>query len=206
LIPAALDGKTPAAYAVATLDDQHHALIGALAELGGTYLEVQGRVTMRQARRVSDLANDEDELLDLDDAQIRVHSGEALWDSVASLTLNREEVLMLIPIEESHSGRDDLRAPGRRVRVKLFCGPLQVTGFVTVPLDQTVSSWHRTARQRFLAVTQARVEPIQRELKLTDGDGVYGFVLINRHRLAALIEARAHSAHREEPKPETTAV
>ena len=172
------------------MDDHHIALIGALAELGGTYLEVEGKVAMRQSRRVSDLANDEDELLDLKDARLRVHDGEGLWDSVSALTLNREEVLMLIPLEEVDAGRPDLRAPGRRVRVKLFCGPLQVSGFVTIPMEQTVSSWHRTTRQRFLAVTQARVQPIQRDLRLQDGDGFHAFALINRRRLTALIETR----------------
>lgn len=172
------------------MDGHHIALIGALAELGGTYLEVEGKVAMRQSRRVSDLANDEDDLLDLKDARLRVHDGEGLWDSVSALTLNREEVLILIPIEEVHAGRPDLRAPGRKVRVKLFCGPLQVSGFVTVPIEQTVSSWHRTTRQRFLAVTQARVQPIQRDLKLHDADGFHAFALINRRRLTALIETR----------------
>jgi len=54
------------------LDDLHVTEIGALAELGATYLEVHGKVYMHQARRISDLANDEDELLDIEDAQIRV--------------------------------------------------------------------------------------------------------------------------------------
>ena len=172
------------------MDYHHIALIGALAELGGTYLEVEGKVAMRQSRRVSDLANDEDELLDLKEARLRVHDGDGLWDSVSALTLHRAEILLLIPIEEVHAGRPDLRAPGRKVRVKLFCGPLQVSGFVTVPIEQTVSSWHRTTRQRFLAVTQARVQPIQRDLKLRDGDGFYAIALINRRRLTALIETR----------------
>jgi hypothetical protein len=177
------------------LDDLHvTAEIGALAELGATYLEVHGRVVMRQARRISDLANDEDELLDLEEAQIRVHdSGEGLWDTVPGMTLNRDEVLMLIPSEEAHTSRDDLKAPGRRVRVKLYVGPLQVTGFVTVPLDQTVSGWHRTTRTRFLSVTQARVQPIQEGMKFDDNEGAYKFVLINRRRLTALIETRVAS-------------
>jgi len=187
-----MDGKTTRTYAVRALDELHVAEIGALAELGGTYLEVQGKVVMRQARRISDLANDEDELLDLEDAQIRVHQqgGEALWDSVPGLTLNRDEVLLLIPTSEVMAGNKDLRSAGRRVRVKLFCGPLQVTGFLSVPIDQTVSSYHRTTRTRFLAITQARVQPIEEGLRVGDNEGVYKFVLINRRRLTALIETR----------------
>jgi hypothetical protein len=174
------------------LDDLYVTEIGALAELGGTYLEVHGKVVMRQARRISDLANDEDELLDLEDAEVRVHEGgEGLWDAVPGLTLNRDEVLMLMPISEASVSQDDLKAPGRSVRVKLYCGPLQVTGFVTVPVEQTVSGWHRTTRSRFLSVTQARVQPIQDDLKMDSEEGVYKFVLINRRRLTALIEARA---------------
>lgn len=178
----------------------HIAEIGALAELGGTYLEVHGSVIMRQARRLSDLANDEDELLDLEDAEVRVHQqGSGLWDSVAGLTLNREEVLLLIPTNEVLHSREDLRAAGRKVRVKLYCGPLQITGFITVPIDQTVASYHRTVRQRFLGVTQARVQPIDEGLRLDDNDGVYKFVLVNRRRLTALIETRppvVSGAHR----------
>ena len=179
----------------------HVAEIGALAELGGTYLEVQGKVIMRQARRLSDLANDEDELLDLEDAKVRVHQqGSGLWDTVAGLTLNREEVLLLIPTNEVVHSRDDLRAAGRKVRVKLYCGPLQVTGFITVPIDQTVASYHRTVRQRFLGVTQARVQPIEEGLRLDDSEGVYKFVLVNRRRLTALIETRPPVVH-EPPRP-----
>jgi len=178
------------------LEELHVTEIGALAELGGTYLEVHGKVIMRQARRLSDLANDEDELLDLEEAQIRVHQqGSGLWDTVPGLTLNREEVLLLIPTTEVVHSRDDLRAAGRKVRVKLYCGPLQVTGFITVPMDQTVASYHRTVRQRFLGVTQARVQPIEEGLKLDDNEGVYKFVLVNRRRLTALIETRPAQAH-----------
>ena len=165
--------------------------IGALAELGATYLEVHGKVVMHRARRISDLANDEDELLDIVEAQIRVHdAGEGLWDTVPGMTLNRDEVLMLIPTSETHTSRLDLKVAGHKVRVKLYVGPLQVTGFINVPLDQTVAGWHRTTRNRFLSVTEARVEPIQEGLEFDDHDGVYRFVLINRRRLTALIETR----------------
>lgn len=171
------------------MEDLHVAELGALAELGGTYLEVHGKVIMRQARRVSDLANDEDELLEVEEARVRVHlRGEGVWESVAGLTLNQEEVLLLIPTNEVIHSRDDLRTAGRRVRVKLYCGPLEVTGVITVPMDQTVSSYHRTVRQRFLAVTQAHVQPVEEGLRLDDREGVYKFVLVNRRRLTALIE------------------
>src|SRR5260370_21896456 len=146
---------------------------------------------MRQPRRISDLANDEDELLDLEDAEVRVHAGgDGLWESVPGMTLNRDELLLLMPLTDSHPGPDDLKAPARRIRVKLYCGPLQVTGFVSVPVEQTVSGWHRTTRNRFLSVTEARVQPIQDDLRMDAAEGVYGFVLINRRRLTALIEAR----------------
>jgi hypothetical protein len=173
------------------LDDLHVTEIGALAELGATYLEVHGKVVMHRARRISDLANDEDELLDIEEAQIRVHdAGEGLWDTVPGMTLNRDEVLLLIPTSETHTSRLDLKVSGHRVRVKLYVGPLQVTGFINVPLDQTVAGWHRTTRNRFLSVTEARVQPIQEGLEFDDHDGVYRFVLINRRRLTALIETR----------------
>jgi hypothetical protein len=171
--------------------------IGTLAELGTTYLEVRGKVVLRHARRVSDLANDEDELLELVDAEIRVHDqGDGLWDAVPRLTLNRDEVLLLIPTGEHQTSQSDLQAPGRRVRVKLYCGPLQVTGFVTVPIEQTVSSWHRTTRTRFLSVTEARVQPLQESLGLDHNEGVYKFVLINRRRLTALIETSSADSAR----------
>jgi hypothetical protein len=190
-IPPRLDRKTRPTYAVGALDDFHVTEIGALAELGATYLEVHGKVVMHQARRISDLANDEDELLDLQDAQIRVHStGDGLWDTVPGLTLNRDEVLLLIPTSETRTSQDDLKAPGRKVRVKLYCGPLVVTGFINVPVEQTVAGWHRTTRSRFLSVTEARVQPIQEGLEFDDHGGVYRFVLINRRRLTALIETR----------------
>ena len=207
-IPHPLDAKTRPTYAVRALaEDPLVVEIGALAELGATYLEVHGKVVLRQARRISDLANDEDELLELVESQIRVHDqGEGLWDTVPSLTLNRDEVLLLIPTAEHHTSQTDLKAPGRRVRVKLYCGPLQVTGFVQVPVDQTVSNWHRTTRTRFLSVTQARVQPIQEGLKFDDNDGIYKFVLINRRRLTALIETRtAEKAPAADQSQATTA-
>ncbi|TMC15454.1 MAG: hypothetical protein E6J29_00080 [Chloroflexi bacterium] len=79
--------------------------IGALAELGATYLEVHGKVEMRQSRRISDLANDEDELLELVEAQLRVHDqGDGLWDSVPGLTLNRDEVLARVTSRRPDEG------------------------------------------------------------------------------------------------------
>ena len=205
-IPHPLDAKTRPTYAVGALEQDPLSIeIGALAELGATYLEVHGKVEMRQSRRISDLANDEDELLELVEAQLRVHDqGDGLWDSVPGLTLNRDEVLLLIPTAEHHTSQSDLKAPGRRVRVKLYCGPLQVTGFVTVPVDQTVSNWNRTTRTRFLSVTQARVQPIQEGLKFDDNEGVYKFVLINRRRLTALIETRTGARPHAADEPEAT--
>jgi hypothetical protein len=84
---------------------------------------------------------------------------------------------------------------------------------VNVPIDQTVSGWHRTTRTRFLSVTQARVQPIQDDLKMEGAEGVYKFVLINRRRLTALIETRvsgdAHNGGdhppQEHPAPEHAA-
>ena len=140
-------------------------------------------------------------LHDIEEAQIRVHAtGEGLWDTVPGLTLNREEVLLLIPTSETLTSQSDLKAPGRKVRVKLYCGPLVVTGFINVPVDQTVAGWHRTTRSRFLSVTEARVEPIQEGLEFDDHDGLYRFVLINRRRLTALIETRVGPSLSDTPQ------
>ena len=122
-IPHPLDAKTRPTYAVGALEEDPLSIeISALAELGATYLEVHGKVEMRQARRISDLANDEDELLELVEARLRVHDrGDGLWDSVPALTLNRDEVLLLIATAEHHTSQSDKhsQSSAREIRCPL---------------------------------------------------------------------------------------
>src|SRR5690349_14338323 len=108
-----------------------------IGDLGGSLLEVTGTVVIRRARRLSDFANHPDPMLDLDGAQMRVlHLDKPdFWEEVGSVSLNRDRVILITPIEDDHpGGHTDLQVTGNRVRVKLLCRGLQVTGFVRVPV------------------------------------------------------------------------
>jgi len=69
----------------------------ALADLGGTFLEVSGKVVLRHTRRFSDFANQLTQMLDLDEAALRALLGE-----LAELGVN---VIEIMPVAEF---------PGRR--------------------------------------------------------------------------------------------
>jgi hypothetical protein len=174
--------------------------IRALADLGGHYLEVKGTVVMRAARRLSDYANHPDPMLELDAAELRFHlpGGPELWEQVESLSLNRDRVLLVIPVDESDPGHNpEMHIRGRSVRVKIICRGLQLTGFIRVPVNSTIASFIHESRGRFLAVTQARIIHKDIGTGLGDFEGMHPFCLVNRAYIVACIETRA----REAPEP-----
>jgi hypothetical protein len=188
------------------LEDLRIAGVMALADLGGSYLEVKGTIVMRQARRLSDYANHPDPMLEMDAAQLRFHlgGGPDYWEQVEGLSLNRERVLLVIPVEDPDPGhRPELLVHGRLVRVKMICRGLQLTGFVRVPVNATVPSFIHESRSRFLAVTQARITHNDIGTELGDFEGVHDFCLVNRAYIVACIETRAREAA-ETAVPELT--
>ena len=185
------------------MDELKVAAVRTLADVGGSYLEVKGSIVMRQARRLSDYANHPDPMLELDAAQLRFHlpNGPDLWEDVDALSLNRDTVLLLIPIDENDPGRNpELHVPGRSARVKIICRGLQVTGFVRVPVNATMSSFIHASRSRFLAVNQARVGAIGSDAGLGDFEGMHDFCLVNRSFVVACIETRTPEA--ADPAPQ----
>jgi hypothetical protein len=172
--------------------------IHALADLGGSYLEVRGTIVMRQTRRLSDYANHPDPMIDLDGGELRFHfrGGPQVWEQVEGLTLNRDRVLLIVPEDQSEVGHDST-GQGRSVRVKLVCRGLQLTGFVRVPLRATISSFIHESRSRFLAVTEARIMRTDIEADLGDFEGTHSLCLVNRSYVVACIETRV----REAPEP-----
>ena len=176
------------------MEDLRIAGVKALADLGGSYLEVTGTIVMRQARRLSEYANHPDPMLELDGAQLRFHlgGGPELWEQVEGLSLNRDRVLLVVPVEEPDLDRNpELLVHGRSVRVKIICRGLQLTGFVRVPVNATIASFIHESRSRFLAVTQARITHNDLGTELGDFEGVHAFCLVNRSYVVACIETRA---------------
>jgi hypothetical protein len=165
----------------------------ALADLGGTFLEVSGKVVLRHTRRFSDFANQLTPMLDLDEAALRVHHRDRadLWEQVEGISLNRDRILLLIPTEEPQPiGNPELRTPGNSVRIKLFCAGIEVTGFIRIPLHSTMAGFLHQTTTRFLAVTQARLVPTDGRLWLESSELVHDFCLVNRALIMACIEAR----------------
>jgi len=184
------------------VEDFKIAGIRALADLGGSYLEVKGTIVMRQARRLSDYANHPDPMLELDAAELRFHlpGGPEIWEQAEGVSLNRDRVLLLIPVDETDPGHNpEMHVRGRPVRVKIICRGLQLTGFVRVPVNSTIASFIHESRNRFLAVSQARIIHNDVGTALGDFEGMHPFCLVNRAYVVACIETRARGA------PETAA-
>ncbi len=183
-----------------SLPDLRVVQIRAGADLGDAFLEIRGEVVMRGARRLSDLANHPDPLLELDRAAMRIHrapgagrdeaAGAAEWEQVAGLTVNRDHVAVLVPVAEQDPGPDPrLVRPPRVVRVKLVCRAVVVTGFIRVPLEATIASFLHETRARFIAVTDARVLGSPGGADLGELEGAHPFCLVNRGHVAACAEA-----------------
>jgi hypothetical protein len=136
-------------------------------------------------------------MLELDAGELRFHlpGGPELWEQVEGLSLNRDRVLIVIPVEESDPGHNpEMLVRGRSVRVKIICRGLQLTGFVRVPVTATIASFIHESRNRFLAVTQARIIHNDVGTSLGDFEGMHAFCLVNRSYIVACIETRAHKA------------
>ena len=171
--------------------------IRALADAGSAMLEVNGKVVLRRARRFSDFANHPDPLMEVHKATVRLHSGAGseVWEEVEGLSLNRDSIILVIPVEEDDPGASSkLHVPGHEIRAKLVCGGAQVTGFVRVPLQATVASFMRESRLRFLSVASARIAALPGGGELQDVDRFLPFCLVNRMRVTACVEGRATSS------------
>jgi len=182
---------------LAVVEELKIAGIRALADLGGSYLEISGTIVMRQARRLSDYANHPDPMLELDSAELRFHlpGGPEMWEQVEGLSLNRDRVLLVIPVEESDPGHNpEMHVRGRSVRVKIICRGLQLTGFVRVPVTATIASFIHESRNRFLSVSQARIIHNDVGTALGDFEGMHPFCLVNRSYVVACIETRTREA------------
>lgn len=158
------------------------------------HLEVRGEIVLRQRRRLSDYANHPDPMLELDGAAFRFHhNGQAgLWEDVEQLSLNRNQVILILPIDEAQPAANPrLLVSGRPVRVKAVCRSLQVTGFITVPTQMTVPAFMHESRARFLAMSDALVMPQAGGAALVDFQEIHQFCLLNRDHLIACIETRS---------------
>ena len=158
------------------------------------HLEVRGEIVLRQRRRLSDHANHPDPMLELDGAAFRFHlNGQAdVWEDVEQLSLNRGQVILIIPVDEAQPGGNQrLLVPGRPVRIKAICRSLQVTGFITVPMQMTVPAFMHESRARFLAMSEALVMPQAGGAPLQDFQEIHQFCLLNRDHLIACIETRS---------------
>lgn len=175
------------------------ATIQAISGLGQALVEVKGEVVVRSGRRLSDQANHPDPMLELDSAAMRVHhvAGPEEWEDVTGMTLNQDQVTVLVPVEERDPGPDP-RLVGaqatRDVRVKLVCAAVLVTGFIKVPRQQTMASFIHSSRARFLAVTSARVLRSPGAPPPGDLERAFAFCMVNRAHVIACTEARPMSS------------
>jgi len=181
------------------VDELRTAGIRALADLGTSLLEVTGSVVVRRTQRLSDFANFPDPMMDVSDASARtlhVDGAEPFEDS-ETLSLNRDRVLVMIPVEDEHPGaHHDLKVLGRRVGVRIICRAVQVTGFVNLPVNATLSTFIHERHSRFIAVNGARILPISSHasVQLTDFAVLHEFCLVNRDYVIACIEAPPSSS------------
>ena len=176
------------------MDEHRTAGIRALADLGTSLLEVTGSVIIRRGQRLSDFANFPDPMMDVDDASARtLHvDGAEPFEDAKTISLNRDRLLVVIPVEDEHPGAHvDLKVPGNRIHVRILCRAVQVTGFVTVPGNATLSSFIHERRSRFIPVNGARILPISSHasVELTDFAVLHEFCLVNRDYVIACAEA-----------------
>lgn len=179
------------------LEDFRLARIHALAELGPSLLEVRGYLVIRHARRLSDHLNHPDPMLEVDAGELR-HQGEDFWEEVAGLSLNRNRVLAVIPVDDADPGPDPgALVPAHHIRVKIICRGMSVVGFVTLPLQATMSTFIHETRQRFLAVQQARL--VATPDAFSTDTGMLPCCLVNRDHIVACVETRPGTRRAPDP-------
>jgi len=171
------------------LEELRIAEISTVADLGPSFVEVRGQFVIRHARRLSDYLNHPDPMLELDAGSIR-QEGEDFWEEVQGLSLNRNRVLLVLPLTDTDPGPDPGQVvSSREVRIKILCRGVSVVGFVTVPLQSTISSFIHESKARFLGVSQARLVPTHPSFR-TDQGPVVPFCMVNRDYIVACIETR----------------
>lgn len=178
------------------MEELRIAAVHALSDLDNGFLEVKGELVMRQARRLVGYANHPDPMLDLDRASIRFHlrADQDYWEDVEAISLNRDRVLLIIPLDEADPGEVAGAGPSREVRVKVICRGLIVTGFVTVPVNSTISTFIHETQARFIGVGRCRIMAAPGAPSLQDFPALHEFCLVNRSYITACIETRPQMA------------
>jgi hypothetical protein len=163
-----------------------------LSDLANGFLEVKGQMVIRQARRLSGYANHPDPMLELDRAALRFHQRDQqdLWEEVEAISLNRERLLLIVPLDDGAAAEVKPPESDHQVRVKLICRGLIVTGFVAVRANSTVSALIHETPDRFIAVRQARIMAPPGAPDLQAFPDLLAFCLVNRAYIAACIETR----------------
>jgi hypothetical protein len=163
-----------------------------LSDLDNGFLEVKGDLVIRQARKLSGYANHPDPMLELDRAALRFHQRDVqdMWEEVEAVSLNRDRLLLIVPIDDAESTEATPGEGDRQVRVKLICRGLIVTGFVTVRASYTLTALIHETPDRFIGVRQARIMTAPGGPGLPDFPDLLAFCLVNRGYIAAFIEAR----------------
>ncbi|HVB76885.1 MAG TPA: hypothetical protein VNI34_03645 [Candidatus Nitrosotalea sp.] len=171
------------------MEELRLAEINAVADLGPSFVEVRGQIVIRHARRLSDYLNHPDPMLELDGGAIRQESDD-FWEEVQGLSLNRNRVLIVSPTADADPGPDPkLVVSSRQVRIKILCRGVSVVGFVTVPMQATISSFIHETRARFLNVSQARLFPTHSSFRTQLGPAL-DFCMVNREYIVACVETR----------------
>jgi hypothetical protein len=163
-----------------------------LSDLDNGFLEVKGDMVIREARKLSGYANHPDPMLELDRATLRFHQRDEqdIWEEVEAISLNRERLLLIVPVDDADATEAKPEEGGRQVRVKLISRGLIVTGFVTVRANSSISSFIHETQDRFIGVRQARIMTAPGAPALQDFPDLLAFCLVNRGYIAACIEAR----------------
>lgn len=175
------------------MQDLRVAEIRALSDLGaGTFLEIAGKLVMRHGRRLYDHANHPDPMMDVDEASVRFHApgSSTQWQPAAGLSVNRDQLVLLAPLDSADSAVPYIRGRGRDVVVNLICGPLQVAGNVSVPFDSTLAGYLHQSPTRFLAVSTPTIRPHRQGASLGDFQDTVPMCFVNATKIDACLESR----------------
>lgn len=148
----------------------------------GRNFEVSGTVTVGPGERVSDHLNQPRSMLILEGCEVETTA--PFVTHAADIAVNRADVLMAIPVEETSPDEEygGLLIPKPRRRARLLVGDWVVDGDLHISADGSVERFVNTGTTEFIPVT---------DCVLTGPDGArrLPLVLISRSHLAAIAGA-----------------
>jgi hypothetical protein len=157
-------------------------------ELAGPHLRLSGEISLGRFRRLSDVVNNQQGLIPLQDATVLRRNGTATRVTTQSIWVNPAEVTLIgqqAPAAQDDETPSDLRIEKESHLLIVVTPGHTLSGWVYIPEGGALSVFIESNEPAFIPITDVRARSLADRRIITH----YAFALLNRRHVVAATEA-----------------